>query len=352
MAIVYDFELDVVGKACPFPLINTKQLMNELPKGAILKVVANDPNAWKNIYEWTKDSGNELIGVFIEDACYNIYLRKPRLKTIQKDDPLSTLIASRDITWQVKLEELNSKSQELEHLVKVKSEFISTMSHELRTPLNAIIGFSELLKRKGREGSLTEEKQKRYVDHILTSAKHLLNLINDILDLSKIEAGKIELNIEKISVPITIEEVITLIKETATKHNVVLKKDLDPELDFIQADTLKFRQILFNLLSNAVKFSMPEGGIVTLTAKKKDDIAEFSVADTGIGIKQENIGKLFQNFEQLDSGMARNYGGTGLGLAITKKLVELHKGKIWAESRFGEGSTFTFLLPIEQKKGG
>lgn len=227
------------------------------------------------------------------------------------------------------------------------------MSHELRTPLNAIIGFSELLKRKGPEGSLTEEKQKRYVDNILTSAKHLLNLINDILDLSKIEAGKIELNIEKISVPITIEEVITLIKETAAKRNVVLKKDLDPELDFfIEADKLKFKQILFNLLSNAVKFSMSEGGIVTLTAKKKDDIAEFSVADTGIGIKQENIGKLFQNFEQLDSGMARNYGGTGLGLAITKKLVELHNGKIWAESRFGEGSTFTFLLPIEQKKGG
>lgn len=348
MTVLYDFELDVKGTECPFPLISTKQLMSELPNGAILKVLASDSHAWKNIYDWTKDSGNELIGVIMEDGCYNIYLRKPRQKIVPKDDPLSTLIESRDISWQIKLEELKNKSQELEQGVKVKSEFISTMSHELRTPLNAILGFSELLKLNGSEKTLTEEKQKHYVDNILISAKHLLNLINDILDLSKIDAGKVELHTEKISVPVTIEEVIILIKGTAAKHNVVIKKDLAPELDFIEADMLKFRQVLFNLLGNAVKFSKPEGGIVTISAKKIGDMAEFSVADTGIGIKQENMGKLFQSFEQLDSSMTRNYGGTGLGLAITKKLVELHDGKIWAESKYSEGTTFIFLLPIHK----
>jgi len=344
MAVVYDFELDVRNKACPYPLISTKHQMDELPNGAILKVLASDPNAWKNIYEWSKESGNELIGVFMEDGSYSIYIRKPRLKVISQNDPLATLIASRDITWQLKMQEIQREKQELIHISKEKSQFLATMSHELRTPLNAIIGFSELLK-QGMGGKLNE-KQGRYLDNVITSAKHLLDLINDILDLSKIEAGKIELTTEKMPVASAIEGALSLIKERTLKHNVILKKELDPELEFIEADSLRFRQILFNLLSNAVKFSKPEGGVVTIRTKKDGEFAKISVEDNGIGIKEEDMVKLFREFEQIDSTISRKYGGTGLGLAISKKLVELHGGKIWGESKYGEGSTFTFLLPI------
>ncbi len=188
------------------------------------------------------------------------------------------------------------------------------------------------------------------VDYRANTGNHLLALINDILDLSKVEAGKIELVIEKLSVPQAVNEGLTLVKEKAMRHNIKLKTELDPELEFIGVDRLRFKQILFNLLSNAVKFSKPEGGVVTVTTEKEGDMARFSVTDTGIGIKKENMGKLFKEFEQVSTGISRIYGGTGLGLAISKKLVEMHGGTIMAESRYGEGSTFTFLLPIVAKK--
>ncbi|MDP2752932.1 MAG: HAMP domain-containing sensor histidine kinase, partial [Nitrospirota bacterium] len=174
--------------------------------------------------------------------------------------------------------------------------------------------------------------------------------INDILDLSKVEAGKTELVFEKISVPEAINESIILIKEKAAKHNIIIKKEFDPELDFIEADKQRFKQILFNLLSNAVKFSKPDGGVVTIATKKLGDSAEISVSDTGIGIKPKNMGKLFQKFEQLESEISNKYGGTGLGLAISKQLVEMHGGRIWAESKYGEGGTFTFILPLKAEK--
>ncbi|VVB92676.1 Methanogenesis regulatory histidine kinase FilI [uncultured archaeon] len=253
-----------------------------------------------------------------------------------------------DITERKKAEELRLENLRLEAADKAKSEFLANMSHELRTPLNASIGFSELLK-QGMAGELSE-KQEHFVDNILTSNQFLLTLINDILDLSKIEAGKIELAPESMSVPVTIKETLSLIKEKAMKHKVLLKTEFDPELEFIAADKQRFKQILFNLLDNAVKFSQEEGGTVTVTAKKDGDMAKISVSDTGIGIKEENIGRLFRKFEQLESGISKKYGGTGLGLAITKQLVELHGGKIRVESRYGEGSTFTFLLPLKAKR--
>ena len=224
------------------------------------------------------------------------------------------------------------------------------MSHELRTPLSASIGFSELLK-MSRAGELNE-KQKHYVDNILASNQFLLTLINDILDLSKIEAGKIELVPAMMSVPVTIHETLSLIKEKAMKHNVLLKKEFDPDLEFIEADKQRFKQVLFNLLNNSVKFSKEEGGTVTITAKKEGNMAQISVSDTGIGIKEDNLSKLFNKFEQLESGISQKYGGTGLGLAITKQLVELHGGKIWAESRYREGSMFSFLIPLKAREGG
>ncbi len=258
-------------------------------------------------------------------------------------------VISTDITDRKKAEEMRVSNLHLEYASKAKSEFLATMSHELRTPLNAIIGFSDILK-DGMHGELNE-KQAHDVGNILAGGKFLLQLISDILDISKIEAGKIEIILESISVPITISEVLTLVRDISSKRNVIIKRDFDPLLDFIEVDKQRIKQILFNLLSNAIKFSKPEGGTVTIRTKKEGDIAKFSVSDTGIGIKEENMGKLFTEFGQVSYGISRKYGGTGLGLAISKKLLELHGGKITVESRYGEGSTFTFTLPIGGKRG-
>ncbi len=262
---------------------------------------------------------------------------------------INAVYIMRNVTELKKAEETRLENLRLEAADKAKNEFLANMSHELRTPLNASIGFSELLT-QGMAGELSE-KQKHFMDNILTSNQFLLTLINDILDLSKIETGKIELVPGKMSVPVTIKETLTLIKEKAMKDNVLLETEFDAELEFIGADKQRFKQILFNLLSNAVKFSKEEGGTVTIRTKKEGDTAKISISDTGIGIKEENIGKLFRKFEQLESEIGKKYGGTGLGLSITKQLVELHGGKIWAESKYGEGSTFTFTLPIVAKKG-
>ncbi len=257
------------------------------------------------------------------------------------------VLVFRDISGRKRAEELRLENMRLNYANKIKSEFIANTSHELVTPLNFIIGFSELLVRK-TVGELNET-QERYAENINRSGRHLLALINDILDLSRIEAGKIQLFFEKISVPETINDTITLIKEKAEKHNIDLIKDIDPGLE-IEADEQRLKQVLLNLLDNAVKFSKKEGGTVTITAGKEENMARFSVSDTGIGIREEDIKRLFNQFEQLDSGISKKYGGTGLGLAITKKLVELHGGKITVESRYGEGSTFIFIIPVTQKR--
>ncbi len=259
---------------------------------------------------------------------------------------LSTIM--RDITEHKRAEEIQRENDRLTYASRTKSDFLATMSHELRTPLNAIIGFSDLL--LGNIAGKLNAKQKHYVKNINTSSRHLLALISDILDLSKVESGKIELAIEKLAVPEVISEGLILIKDKALRQNIKLKTEIDPELGFIEADRLRFKQILFNLISNAVKFSKPEGGVVTVRTKKKGDMAIISVSDTGIGIKEEDLGKLFKEFEQVSSGISRKYGGTGLGLAISKKLVELHGGKIWAQSTYGEGSTFSFTLRLKSEK--
>jgi signal transduction histidine kinase len=213
--------------------------------------------------------------------------------------------------------------------------------------MNSTIGFSELLKQK-TVGELNE-KQEHYLDNILTSSKFLLELINQILDLAKVEAGKMDILVEKVHVSKIIDETLILIKEKALKHNIIITMVYDPQLDFIDTDMMRFKQVLYNLLSNAVKFCKEEGGTVTVRTKKDGDKALFSVSDTGIGIKEENMVKLFNRFQQIDSGTARKYGGTGLGLAISKQLVELQGGTIMVESKYGEGSTFTFSLPINGK---
>ncbi|VVB93688.1 Methanogenesis regulatory histidine kinase FilI [uncultured archaeon] len=316
----------------------------------ILKSGKQDNKFYEHLWG-TILSGEVFYGVLINKKNNGeLYYAEKTITPVKDEHGTITHFVSTDkeITERKKAEEMHLENLRLEAADKAKSEFLANMSHELRTPLNASIGFSELLKH-GLAGELSE-KQEHFVDNILKSDQFLLTLINDILDLSKIEAGKIELAPEKISVHVTIKEALSLIKEKASMHNLLLKTEFDPALEFIEADKQRFKQILFNLLGNAVKFSKEDGGTITMTAKKEGDMAKISVSDTGIGIKEENIGRLFHKFEQLDSGISKKYGGTGLGLAITKQLVELHGGKIWAESKFGEGSTFTFLLPLAARK--
>jgi PAS domain S-box-containing protein len=306
--------------------------------------------AWKNIVdavERNTKSQKELLAITKSGRAFPVEMTISR--SVDKMKNSVYIVFMRDITERKLAEELRIEKEVLAHASRAKSEFLASMSHELRTPLNTIIGFSELM-RYGRAGELNE-KQKHFLSNISTSGNFLLNLINDILDLSKVEAGKIILNIEKISLKVTVEETTTLIKEKAMKHNIKLIKDLDPGIEYIEADKQRVKQILFNLLSNAVKFSKEEGGTVTITTKKIEGNLQISVSDTGIGIKPENIGKMFQKFEQLDKGISQKYGGTGLGLAITKQLVELHGGKIRVESKYGEGSTFTFTMPLPCANG-
>jgi two-component system, NtrC family, sensor kinase len=241
--------------------------------------------------------------------------------------------------------EIEQKSRELEAASRHKSEFLANMSHELRTPLNAIIGFSEVL-RELMFGELNE-KQIEYVQDIHASGQHLLSLINDILDLSKIEAGHMELSLGEFDVPVAMENAVTLVKERAARHGVRLEVEVDKSLGRFYADERKFKQILLNLLSNAVKFT-PEGGRVKLLAKQmKDEELLISVVDSGIGIAESNQKLIFEEFRQVKTKDQSKPEGTGLGLALTKRFVEMHGGRIWVRSEVGKGSTFAFALPCK-----
>jgi len=241
------------------------------------------------------------------------------------------------------IDELRQKSAELEVASRHKSEFLANMSHELRTPLNAIIGFSEVLQEK-MFGELTD-KQDEYVGDILGSGRHLLSLINDILDLSKIEAGRMELELAEFPLAPAIDNALALIKERAQRHGVALACEIDPGIDQIHADERKFKQVLLNLLSNAVKFT-PEGGSVNVRAKKNGAWLEIAVSDTGAGIAPEDQAAVFEEFKQVGNDRARRAEGTGLGLPLTRRIVELHGGEMRLESVLGKGSTFSFTLPL------
>ena len=216
------------------------------------------------------------------------------------------------------------------------------MSHELRTPLNAIIGFSEVLIER-MFGELNE-KQEEYLKDIFSSGRHLLSLINDILDLSKIEAGKMELELTSFDLPAAMENALTLVKGRAGNHGIALGLEVDRRLGEVIADERKIKQVLVNLLSNAVKFT-PEGGRVEVRAAPANGGVEIAVSDTGIGIAPEDQEAIFEEFRQVGTDYARKREGTGLGLALTRRIVELHGGRIWVKSEVGRGSTFTFTLP-------
>jgi len=238
--------------------------------------------------------------------------------------------------------EIEDKSRQLETANKHKSEFLANMSHELRTPLNAIIGFSEVLLE--RLFGDVNEKQADYLQDIHSSGRHLLNLINDILDLSKIEAGRMELEPSTFDLPSAIANAMALIRERAQRHGIALEMDVDAELGDVVADERKLKQILLNLLSNAVKFT-PDGGRIDVRARQDDSFVRIAVADTGVGIAQEDQDAVFEEFRQVGSNYTSKQEGTGLGLALTRRFVELHGGTISVESKPGQGSTFTFTLP-------
>jgi signal transduction histidine kinase len=238
--------------------------------------------------------------------------------------------------------EIEEKNRQIEAANRHKSEFLANMSHELRTPLNAIIGFSEVLQEK-LFGELNE-KQAEYTSDILTSGQHLLSLINEILDLSKVEAGRMELELAPFDLPLAIDNARTFIRERAVKHGITLDVDVDDRLGEYVGDERKIKQILLNLLSNAVKFT-PEGGRISITANKTDNGAEISVTDTGIGIPPSEQPTIFEEFRQVGGDYAHKKEGTGLGLTLAKKFVELHGEKIWVESEVGKGSRFNFTLP-------
>jgi signal transduction histidine kinase len=239
--------------------------------------------------------------------------------------------------------EIADKSRQLEAASRHKSEFLANMSHELRTPLNAILGFSEVLAE--RMFGEVNEKQAEYLQDILSSGRHLLSLINDILDLSKVEAGRLELELGRFHLPTALDNALTLVRERATRHGITLTQTVAAGVGDIVADERKVKQILLNLLSNAVKFT-PEGGRVGLTATAAEDVITIAVSDTGIGIAPEDQATIFEEFRQVGREDARKQEGTGLGLTLAKKFVELHGGRIWVESQVGKGSTFSFTLPV------
>jgi signal transduction histidine kinase len=241
--------------------------------------------------------------------------------------------------------ELEEKSRQLEAASRHKSEFLANMSHELRTPLNAVIGFSEVLQEE-MFGELNP-KQMEYVQDIHGSGKHLLSLINDILDLSKVEAGRMELELGPFNLPAALENALTLIRERAARHELGLELKLDPRVGDLVGDERKVRQVLLNLLSNAVKFTPPRGRIV-VAATPANGTVEVSVSDTGIGIAPEDHEAIFEEFRQVGTDYARKREGTGLGLSLAKRFVELHGGRIWVKSEVGKGSTFTFTLPVRR----
>jgi len=306
----------------------------------------------------------DLDGVFIERLVIQLGVAMNNIRQYGDLKTLSGQLKQRG-------EEISQKNAELENANRMKSEFLANMSHELRTPLNAIIGFSEVLK-DGVMGEMSKE-QTEYIGDIFDSGQHLLSLINDILDLSKIEAGRMELDLRNVDVPELLGNSMSIIREKAMAHHIKLNLDIGDAVETCRMDARKAKQMVYNLLSNAIKFT-PDSGSVRVSAHRvkrealgersnehpsrltpptsqNADFLEISVADTGIGISREDQEKLFQPFTQLDSSLSRKFEGTGLGLVMVKRLAELHGGSVAVESEEGRGSTFTVWLPYREANG-
>ncbi|HEX4083511.1 MAG TPA: PAS domain S-box protein [Chthoniobacteraceae bacterium] len=258
-----------------------------------------------------------------------------------KEDITESLRAEQSRMECVRLEEANRRMEEEN---RMKREFLANMSHELRTPLNGIIGFTEVLL-DSKPGPLNP-KQSEYLGDVLTSGRHLLALINDILDLAKVEAGKMELHLSQFSLPRTLGEVRAVLQPVAEKQQVAVSTWAGPGLQDVFLDQQRLKQVLYNLLSNAIKFTDAGGSVSVLADLYGDDSFRIRVIDTGIGIRSEDMGKLFKEFQQIDTGSARRYEGSGLGLALTRSIIGLMHGAVTVDSDFGMGSTFTVILPL------
>jgi len=284
---------------------------------------------------------------------YKLYLdkleeKKEHLEDIERmNADLERKVKERTQELEVVNQKLQESNLELQRANSLKSEFLANMSHELRTPLNAVIGFSEVLKER-MFGDLND-KQLEYVRDIYASGQHLLSLINDILDLTKVEAGQMSLDIHEFDVPAALKNCATLIRERAVRNRLKLECVVDASVPRWPADERKFKQVVINLLTNAVKFT-PPGGTVTLYANVENDWLVVSVRDTGIGIAPEHLEVIFQAFQQVRPSSGVKHEGTGLGLALSRRLVELHHGGLTVESAPGRGSTFTALFPRVQPR--
>jgi signal transduction histidine kinase/DNA-binding response OmpR family regulator len=243
--------------------------------------------------------------------------------------------------------QLEQSNQQLKEANRHKTVFLASMSHELRTPLNAILGFSELLMDSGKE-SFTAETRHRFLEQIHSSGKHLLGLINDILDLSKIEAGQMELRLQNVDLAEVAEQVRSTVEPLAVQKNITISVDA-ANAGTIIADAGKVKQMLLNLVSNGIKFT-PENGTVTIKTRRLNDAVELAVTDTGIGIAKQDFDRVFHEFQQLDSGVGRQQPGTGLGLTLTRRFANLHGGDVRMDSEVGKGSVFTITLPLEARR--
>ena len=259
----------------------------------------------------------------------------------------NTQLAKRERERTVLYERLVEQNRLIQAANRMKSEFLANMSHELRTPLNAIIGFSELLS-DGVPGPVNKA-QKEYLEHVLTSGRHLLSLINDVLDLAKVEAGKMEVRPELTDVAALVDEVRGVLRSRASERRIQVNVEVEPGLTGLLVDPGKLKQVLYNYLSNALKFTPLEGTVTVRARLEGDQEFRIEVVDSGIGIRPEDMGKLFTEFQQLESGMDKKYGGTGLGLVLTKRMVEAQGGRVGARSTVGQGSVFFAILPREVK---
>ena len=284
--------------------------------------------------------------ISIENAHLYKNIKKANEQLENYNEDLRQMVEERTQALQEKNQELEVANAQVQEANNRKSQFMANMSHELRTPLNSIIGFSEVLLEK-MFGELND-KQEEYLDDVVSSGRHLLSLINDILDLSKVEAGKMELEVGEFSLRTVLEGSLVMVREQALGHGITLSLDIADDIDTLVGDERKIKQILFNLLSNAVKFT-PDKGKVGIQAKKIVGTIRVAVWDTGIGIAREEQQKIFEEFHQArDAGLSAKTEGTGLGLSLSKRFVEMHGGEISVESMPGVGSTFTFTLPLAE----
>ena len=322
---------EVIGRQLDELVAAREDLLREARQRSELDAVGKMPGA--ALTERTRKDGS-LVDVTIDSA-----------PIVVADEQVGYWALYSDVSeLQQRTRELDDKSRQLEVASEHKSQFLANMSHELRTPLNAIIGFSEVL-REQMFGELNE-RQLAYVDDVLEAGRHLLSLINDVLDLAKIEAGRMELELSQVEISNVLRGAVSMNSERASRGGIELSLQTEPEEITVTADERRVRQVVFNLLSNAVKFT-PENGRVEVSAQIDDGQVEIAVADTGPGIPAEDLDTIFEEFEQTTDG--KQAEGTGLGLPLSRKLVELHGGRLWVDSQPGHGSTFRFTLPVQQE---